>query len=590
MNVPRRLWRMLDPHERRQAAGVLFLGMLMACSTFIGIASLAPFLLVLSDPRALDQFAALQWLRERLGAATDREFAWLLGVGFIVAFALTNAMNMAGTLAMQRFTLRVGDRLHAALLNEYLHRDYRFHARTGAQNLFNRVVFWVNRITSGILESGVSVVTNAMALVVIFGSVVWLDPWLALWALAWLGGGYLLLYSTLRRRLVRIGAEEARLIEARTRLAVDGLAGIKEVLLLGRQSHFVASFAKSCEGISRLVARTQTFTQSPRRALEVLTVVSLVAAALYVSARSAPGLWLTKMTFLGFAAYRLLPCAQQIFASIVRIRANRPYFDEVMDDLARGSGLLASRGGPEQCVPLAPRDAIALEAVSYRYAPDAPAALREVSLRIPAGAMVGFVGPNGCGKTTLIDVLAGLVEPDTGRVLVDGIALDESRRGAWRRAIAYVPQQMYLFEASVAENIAFGAPCATIDRARVADAARLARLDELVTRLPRGLDERIGGGARGLSGGERQRIAIARALYRDAPVLLLDEFTSALDGLAERDILDLLQGFRGSRTVLLVAHRLQTLRACDCIYEMESGAITRRGGIADLTSTPGRVA
>ena len=575
MSMALALWRLLDLRERRRAIGMLALGLLMALSAFVGIASLAPFLLVLADPAALKRFSSLALLREWLGPATDREFALLLGLGFIGVFTLTNAINLAGALAMQRFSLRVGDRLHGSLLNEYLCRDYRFHARVGVQYLFDRVVFWVNRITCGVLDSMMLLVTNALALLVLLVSIVLVNPWLAMWAFAWLGAGYALLFSTLRRRLVRIGAEEASLIAARTRLAMDGLSGIKEVLLLGRQAHFVESFSRSCGGISRLMLRTQAFSLSPRRAVEAMTVTGLVGATLYVSATNAPGVWFAQMTFLGFATYRLLPSCQQIFASLVRIRANRRYFDEVVADLDRGSAaalLQVDRQGRPAIVPM---ESIELERISFRYASGAAPALRDMSLRIPVGSIVGLAGVNGCGKTTVMDVLAGLLAPDSGHVLIDGAVLGEDQRHAWRRSVAYVPQQMYLFEATVAENIAFGSP-GPIDRARVGEAAQLARLDRFLDRLSRGLDERIGGGARGLSGGERQRLAIARALYRDAPVLLLDEFTSALDGPAEREILELLQEFRGRRTIVMAAHGAQALRACDFIYEFEEGAVLQR--------------
>ena len=450
----RTLWRMLDARERRRLVGLQVLGLIMALSTFIGVASLAPFLLVLSDPQALERYAPLVRLRELLGPATHRELALLLGAGFVGVFALTNAINLGGTLEMQRFSMRVGDRLHAALLAEYLHRDYRFHAHHGVENVFNRVVFWVNRITYGVLDSFISLTSNAMVLVVVFASVVWMSPWLALWALVWLGGGYALLYSTLRRRLVRIGAREAEQIDARTRLAMDGLCGVKEVMLLHRQSHFVESFAASCAGISRQIMRMQTFSQVPRYALEAMTIVGLVGAALFVSAGNVASVWIAQMAFLGFAAYRLLPSAQQMFASFVRIRANRVYFEQVAADLACAS---ARAPGQQPVAAFTPRVAIELDAVSFRYAPGDALALRDLSLRIPVGSMVAITGRNGCGKTTLIDLIAGLSEPDSGRVLVDGRVLDACNRAAWHEQIAYVPQQMYLFEGTLAQNVAFGA-------------------------------------------------------------------------------------------------------------------------------------
>jgi ABC-type multidrug transport system fused ATPase/permease subunit len=200
-----------------------------------------------------------------------------------------------------------------------------------------------------------------------------------------------------------------------------------------------------------------------------------------------------------------------------------------------------------------------------------------VSLRIPALASVGVVGVNGAGKTTLVDVIAGLLVPATGRVVVDGIALDESNRAAWQSRIAYVPQNMFLLDASIAQNIALGIPAADIDRRRLSEAIHLAQLDDLVDTLPDGFDHKVGERGILLSGGQRQRIGIARALYREASVLLLDEATNALDGLTERELVATLGRLRGRYTTILIAHRMTTVRSCDVIFELENGKITGSG-------------
>jgi len=224
-----------------------------------------------------------------------------------------------------------------------------------------------------------------------------------------------------------------------------------------------------------------------------------------------------------------------------------------------------------------PQQEIRLEEVSFRYAPDQPWALRGVSLRVPARAAVGFVGVNGSGKTTLVDVIVGLLVPSEGRVEVDGSALDEANRAAWQSRIVYVPQNMFLLDSSIAQNIAFGIPAADINRHRLLEAVRLAQLDEFIKTLPAGYDHRVGERGIQLSGGQRQRIGIARALYREATVLVFDEATNALDGLTEQELMATLGRLRGRYTTILIAHRMTAVRSCDIIFELENGKITGSG-------------
>ena len=218
----------------------------------------------------------------------------------------------------------------------------------------------------------------------------------------------------------------------------------------------------------------------------------------------------------------------------------------------------------------------------FRYQSDRPPAADGLSLRIPARAAVGFVGPNGSGKTTLIDIVAGLLVPDRGHVEIDGVCLNESNRRDWMARIAYVPQTIYLLDASIAQNVALGVPAAAIDRERLLAAANLAQLDDFVASLPDGYEHQLGERGIRLSGGQRQRIGLARALYGDASVLILDEATNSLDGLTEQELIATLLRLRGRYTILLIAHRLSTLRACDVIFEMDRGRITASGTYAEL--------
>jgi HlyD family secretion protein len=303
-----------------------------------------------------------------------------------------------------------------------------------------------------------------------------------------------------------------------------------------------------------------------------------------VSADRQVGAWLAELAFLGFAAYRLLPAIQQVFAALVRIRTAQAIFEPIAADLDAAVHRRAPIEpiGNEVEWRTRPSREIRLDAVSFRYESDRPPALREINMSIPAGAMVGIVGANGAGKTTLVDVLLGVLTPGSGRLLVDGHAVDAANLAAWQSRLAYVPQQVFMIDGTVAANVALGVPEVQIDRPRLLESMRLSRIDQFVSELPGAEHAVIGERGLRISGGQRQRIGIARALYRDAPVLVMDEPTSALDGLTEHEVVDLLLGLRGSRTIILVAHRMNTVRHCDVIFELDAGAIVNRGSWDEL--------
>jgi HlyD family secretion protein len=403
-----------------------------------------------------------------------------------------------------------------------------------------------------------------------------MDPVVAVAAMTGLGASYAAVYAAARRRLWRNGHYEHQLRTERMQTVSEGFAAIKDVTLLGVQDFFAARFAQQSRGISSSGASTFAISQSPKYVLECVTVICLVAVALYVRSRvAATGPWVGQLTFVGLAAYRLLPALQQAFTAIVNIRTDRAAFSSVEMDLDR------PRAGRDRSPAVVldhawhgrPRHEVRLCEVSFRYSPELPPALSDASLVIPVGAIVGFKGANGSGKTTLLDLVSGLLLPQSGHIEVDGIRLRGANYRSWQSNIAYVPQHVFLLEATLAENIAFGVPPGQIDRDRLQTAAQLACLSDCIASFPAGFNERLGQTGRGLSGGERQRVAIARALYRDASMLLFDEATSSLDSSSESDIGEMLQSLRVNRTILIVAHRAGALRHCDVVYELAAGKV-----------------
>lgn len=571
------VWGVLTRRQRHYVVAAQLLSLVMAFCTVVGIVSIVPFFSVLGDPRAMDNNPLLHGLAVHLGILSRREFEIALGGGFVVVVIAANIINVTGSFVMARLAWYIGTDLQCALLGEYLGRPYIFHARTQSAVLFHNIINETTRATNDILQNGFLLVTNGATALLIILSMVLLNPFVAIAVTAALAGGYALIYLAVRNRLLRAGHVRSEFFIEQTKVVNESLAAIKEILLLRVQPAFVARFASSSQGAARAAAYTQLVGQSPRHVMECVAVAGLVVLALFGGGRDGIGSWLGELTFLGFAAYRLLPTLNQAFGALVKIRADRAGFSSIVPDLR------LARARTELAVEIAcswqncPRRDITLSDVSFRYEPDRCAAVDRVSLRIPARATVAFVGANGSGKSTVVDLLAGLLVPETGQIAVDGVALDDHNRAGWQSRIAYVPQDICLLNASVEQNIALGVPAQAVDRQRLRSAVHLAQLEDCIAALPGGLDYVVGERGLRMSGGQRQRIGIARALYTHASVLILDEATSALDGLTEQEVLATLRRLHGLYTTILIAHQSATMRSCDRIFVFEHGKMTSVG-------------
>jgi ABC-type multidrug transport system fused ATPase/permease subunit len=583
MNLFADLWSILTPKQRRDILTMQIVSIAMAFSTITGIAAIAPFFAVLGQPQLIDRNSLLHWAYVYGGFSDRRGFVVALGVAFITVMLLANLINVLGSLAMSRLAVRIGNELQSTLFGEYLSRPYTFHTRTNGTMLLNNILYEAAKVAHGILRNGFLLVTNLVTALFIILSILLLKPVIALALSAGLAGGYALIYFVLRNRLLQLGKTHSRSAVEQAQILQESFGAIKEIILLQAQSFFRGRFERASQSASRAAAHSQAVAQNFRQLMECVAAVGLVGLALVLGVgENGVGSWLGQLTFLAFAAYRLLPILQQVFAASVNIRADRAGLALIAQDLRRArtaihTRALANSGRTDRAWQVCPQQEIRLEEVSFRYAPDQPWALRGVSMRIPARGAVGIVGVNGSGKTTLVDVIVGLLVPSEGRVEVDGSALDEANRAAWQSRIAYVPQNIFLLDASIAQNIALGIPAADINRDRLLDAIRLAQLDDLIETFPTGYDHRVGERGIQLSGGQRQRIGIARALYRAATVLVLDEATNALDGLTEQELMSTLGCLRGRYTTILIAHRMTTVRACDVIFELENGKITGSG-------------
>jgi ABC-type multidrug transport system fused ATPase/permease subunit len=588
MSLIASLWQILTSAQRRRVLVAQIVSVAMAFSTVTGIAAIAPFFAVLGEPLLIDRNALLHWLYLQGGFSDKHAFIIALGLAFIAVTLLANLINVWGTVATNRLALRIGRELQLTLFQEYLSRSYLFHANTNSAALFNKVIYETTRVASGVLQNGLLLVTNLITALLIIVSVLVINPAISMAMLLALAGGYAVIYLAVRGQLLRVGQAHSLAWSERARIVSESFAAIREFLLLSDRRLFDMVFVRSSREVVDSIAKIHLIGQVPKHVMECIAVAALVGLALAPGAgATGRGAWLGHLTFIAFAAYRLLPTLQQIFACAVRIRADSAALAAIAPDLQRArsrkrltptrEAILRDSGWNER-----PREHIAIKNASFAYSPAGPLALHCINMDIRSLSTVALVGVNGSGKTTLMDCIAGLLEPTSGELQIDGVTLDETNRAAWQAQIAYVPQTVFLLDASIAENIAFGTPFDSIDKSRLAQAAKSAQLDEFIAALPGGFGHRVGERGVKLSGGQRQRIGIARALYKQAPVILLDEAMSAVDGLTEAELVATLEGLRGRCTIILIAHRMSTVRWCDMIYQLEDGRITNSGTYTEL--------
>ncbi|MDR5891927.1 ABC transporter ATP-binding protein [Halomonas mongoliensis] len=580
------LYCLLTGQQRRQLLSLQVLVVLMAFAEVAGVVAIGPFMAMVGDISRLQGDGLLAQAYLLSGASSPNQFLFWCGIAVLGILALAAAVSMYTVWRLSLYGHQLGAELSIRLYNHYMRQPWLFHSAGSSADLTNKIVQECNRITDALISPLMQMNAKIGVALCMILVIVLLNPLVALVGVCLFLGAYLLLYRTVRQRLDDHGDTISATQQLRFKLMAEGFGGIKDVLLTDRQPVFINRFESASRRYGRAKGLTKALSQAPRYAMELVAYGAVILLVLYLLAshHGQLGTILPLLSVYALAGFKLLPALQQIYASVSIMRGNLAAFDALRMDL------YASR--EEETAPptldtgprptLVPRQAVELCHVTFRYRPESAPALHDVSLRIPAHKVIGLVGASGSGKSTAIDLLLGLITPEQGELRVDGEPLAGPRRRAWQNSLGFVPQAIFLADASIRENIAFGLPPEQIDEARVRRAARMAHLDELLIHLPDGLETRVGERGIQLSGGQRQRIGIARALYDDAEVLILDEATSALDGITEKLVMDAIHDFSGKKTIIMIAHRLATVRQCDAIYMMEAGRIVDHGTYDEL--------
>jgi ABC-type multidrug transport system fused ATPase/permease subunit len=512
------------------------------------------------------------------------QVSFACAVAAVVLFSL--AIKAGGTYAITRFSAMRSSSISSRLLGAYLCRPYAWFLEHNSSDIARNILNEVDGVVARVIGPALKLVANIILVVAILGFLLIVDPVVTLASAGMLGGSYALIYLYLRERLKGSGEEVMNAFGERFRIAQEATGGIKDVKLLGLEQSYMGLYEKAAQRSASATARLAVMLEMPRFALEAITFGVLLALVLLLLLRNDGNIasLVPTLGIFAFSAMRLLPALQQIYHGLANIRGAQVALDTIVTDYANTRPIPRTFDDIKPLVKL--QHVLELSEIDFRYGSAGRQTLEGLSLKIPARTTVGLVGGTGAGKTTIVDLILGLLTPDQGQIRVDGTPITNQNLRGWQQTLGYVPQSIFLTDDTVAANIAFGVPKAQIDMEAVERAARAAALhDFVVGDLAQGYDTIVGERGIRLSGGQRQRIGIARALYRDPTLLIMDEATSALDNITEQVVMEAVQNIRTDKTIILIAHRLTTVKNCDQIFLMEQGRLIAQGTYEELVAS-----
>lgn len=576
----RRLWQHLSKRRQRQFMLLVAMMVISALAEVISLGAILPFLGALISPDRVFEHPVVASMAPALGITSPSELVMPLTIAFALAALVAGGIRLLVLWASTRLSFAAGVDLSISMYRRTLYQPYRVHVTRNSSEVISGITIKTSTVILGTLFPLLILVSSSIAFAAIVLILTAIDPMIAVVSAIGFGASYIVItlfsHNRLQRNSLSIATAQTQLFKT----LQEGLGGIRDVLLDGTQPYYCDVYHRANSSLRNAQGSNTFIASSPRFAMEALgmTLIALLAYGVSIHAGGLAAA-LPILGALAMGAQRLIPALQQGYASWSNIAGSHASLVDTLRLLDQPLPPEALAPPPE---PLAFHDVIRFDGVYFRYTRDGPWVLEGLNLQILKGARIGLVGATGSGKSTAIDLLMGLLEPTIGRVSVDNQPITGSRLRAWQRSIAHVPQSVYLADASLAENIAFGVPVAEIDMARVREVARQAQLAAFIESREGDYQALVGERGVRLSGGQRQRIGIARALYKKAKVLVFDEATSALDTVTEQAVMDAIENLDRDLTVLLIAHRLTTIQRCDRVIELDRGRLVAEGSYDQL--------
>jgi ATP-binding cassette, subfamily B, bacterial PglK len=560
----------------------LLIGMLiMSIIEVLGIASIAPFMSIVIAPESIHTNIYISAVYQYFKFSDDGIFTMVFGVVVIFVLIISNSYNAFMTWKIYYFTNLQSYRLSTRLMENYVMQPYEFFLNSNTSELTKNIFNEVDRVIGGVVIPLISIISKTISSLLIFVMLVFVDPIMAIMSSLVLGTSYILVYKLVNKKLQQIGIKTSEFAKLRYKYVSESLLGIKEIILHGVEDEFVEKFGSASKKFANNVVQSSIISSLPRYALETIAFGGLITIVLILSKQQRNNTEvIVLLSLYAIAGYKLLPALQGIYQGITQIKYHNPAIDLIAKDFA-----LSTRDTPLarlESKPIQFNKNILLQGVNYKYSGTDSMILSDVELEIGINSIIGFVGATGSGKTTIVDILIGLLLPSFGKIKVDDVEIVENNISEWHKHIGYVPQDIYLTDESLANNIALGVPIEDIDYGAINKVLKQAELNDFVSSLPDGYNSMVGEQGVRLSGGQKQRIGIARALYHNPGILVFDEATSSLDSLTEMKIMNSIHALSANKTIIIIAHRMSTVKKCDVIYFMEFGKIVDKGSFEDL--------
>lgn len=584
MNVIKDLLFLFTVKEKRKLSIILFIVLINGLLEIIGIGSIMPFISVASNPESIFSNDYLYAVYTYFNFQSFQPFLTLMGIAVIILIVINNLFRVLMTYILKRYGAMRLHSLSMRLLDRYLQQPYIYFVNRNSSELEKNILGELSVVINRVLMPGLEMIAYGVVSLLIIGLLIFIDPFLAFSVAVVLSSSYILIYLIVRRNLLRLGKERLHANNYKFKYTSEALSGIKDVKLLHREKAFLNLFEGPSRSYSLNDSSVDIISDVPKYGLETVAFGGILLILLYlINYRGNFQQIFPIIGLYAFAGYRLMPSLQKVFKGLTKIRYHSSIVGYIRAEFekAPAQGTNHDKDKTEQRLKL--DDSISLKNIVFAYPNTQEPIIKNQSLTIQANTTVGLVGSTGCGKTTLVDIILGLLEPQQGSISIDGVKIILDNISNWQANLGYVPQSIFLTDDTIARNIAFGIADEDIDLDAVKRAAEVANLAKFIEEeLEHGFETVVGERGIRLSGGQRQRIGIARAVYHNPSVLILDEATSALDGLTELAIMDAIHNLSHQKTIIMIAHRLTTVKECDVIHIMDKGRILDSGKYNEL--------
>lgn len=579
------VYSLLSDEQKRNFLKLQILLILMAVFELVGIAAIAPFMALVVNPGLIDSNAIFNYVYNYIGFLDKKYFLILTGFFVLLFFCISSLVSIFATWRLLNYSATLGADFSNRLFYFFLRKDWKFHSDKSAKALAKKISSDCNRVTNGILVPLLKVNAKLMSVLFIFFAMCIYDFWVSFFGFSFFSIWYIIVYfvvsSKVKENAKRFSKEGVNI----NRLLIDGLSGVKDLIMSGRVMNYFMTYQKSNNKLALAKGQNNALSLTPRYLIELVAFGGMILLIIYLLSTGQDFSSVFPMiAFYALAGLKLLPAMQSVYYGLNQVRNAMPAFNAVKNDLmsSRYDDFDENQDFDVLKENLKNFNILELKNIHYSYSNKLDYVINNVSLKIKSNTMVAFVGESGSGKSTILDLIAGAVEPDKGEVFVDNIKIEGVASHAWRRNIGYVSQDIYLSDATILENIAFGLEKPFVDINRINSVLKLANLEDFISQLPNGIYTKLGEKGVKISGGQRQRLGIARALYNNPKILVLDEATSALDGLTEKLVMKSINDLSEKHTIIIIAHRLNTVKNCDCIFFMDKGKIVDSGTYNEL--------